>query len=95
MLVKYKTTMHVNAKIPNAAMGAMRDRLVARNAKAVVMDVTSVALAARLAVYSNRVSLDSQCAGRRSLCRKASNQTKIVSASIPSMINNTRVLRES
>lgn len=70
--VTYRTTMHVNAKIPKAAMGTIRDSAVARKASAVVREVTRVALAARLTVYSNRDSLDSQCSGRRRLCRKAS-----------------------
>jgi hypothetical protein len=42
--------MHVNAKMPKAAIGTMREIEVAKKLNAVVIDVTKLAFAARSTV---------------------------------------------
>ncbi len=48
MTIRKLTGIIIAAKIPNARIGLMSDRALARNAIAVVLDVTKIALKERL-----------------------------------------------
>jgi len=52
-LMKNKKTMHSPANMPNARIGINSEIAVAKNAEAVVNDVTNTALDARCAVYAS------------------------------------------
>lgn len=94
--------MTIAANMPKALIGMMGLKTLARNATHVVLDVTNIALAARLIVYailyffvsssasSPSVTLSSAIV---SLYLQASINTKKSSAAIPNTIKITRLFK--
>ena len=84
MTIKKLTGTIIAAKMPKPLIGRMSDAALARNATAVVLDVTAIARKERLNAYARRRFSSFAMNGMNSDWRQASQKTKMSSAAIPS-----------
>jgi len=86
MTMKKLTGIMIAAKIPNARIGLMSESALAKNAIAVVLEVTRIARNDLLKLYDMRLARSSAMIAIWPDCLHASQKTKISSAAMPSTI---------